>query len=714
MNRRRPLLTVFSLLVFLSLAAQNRRTVFEKCGTMQYLEKKLQANAMARARFEQKTIEFNRTVSTRSTNQTARLSGPVYIPIVFHIVMQDPNLVTDAQISAQLDTLNRDFFGTNSDSVKVPYYFKALFGRSNIQFCLAQRTPDGDSTNGIERVTTGKKSFDFDDNVKHNFSAGADAWNTDKYYNVWICTLSNSILGFGTFPNDPSTDASDQGIVIDYHTLPGGTPGNFSEGKTLTHETGHYFNLYHIWGDDFGACTGTDYVDDTPNQGDFTSGSRTGVVTDSCNQTATGIMYQNYMDYTDDPSLVMFTLQQVDRMETALTIYRPGLLTSNGCQRVVLGNYDAQLRAVNQPTTRLCAAVFAPQVTIRNRGSQKLTSVQISTQVDNGAVKTFQWSGSLSAYATTIVTLSDLTAPPGTHQLTVYVSNPNNNPDEDTSNDTLRMSFEYETSVTTLNEGFEGSSFPPVGWDIVNNDNSVTWKKVYGISKTGNASVMMDNYNYDHIGATDDLRTPSIKIPAVTDSAYLSFQVAAATYTNVNNQGNNWDTLEVLASTDCGKTYTSLYKKWASSLVTTAVPAALDFIPTSSQWRKDSINLGGFIGTNDLVLAFRNTTGFENNIYLDDINLRTVVVNLNLKATGFLVTPNPTSGAIAIQFYPQPANLKAIQLFNDIGQQIAQIDIVVGQGNSRYNLDLGRYPRGMYTVRTVFTDRVITRKIIKL
>jgi hypothetical protein len=248
----------------------------------------------------------------------------------------------------------------------------------------------------------------------------------------------------------------------------------------------------------------------------------------------------------------------------------------------------------------------------------------------------------------------------------------------------------------------------------VNNDNSVTWKKVYGISKSGNASVMMDNYNYDHIGATDDLRTPSIKIPAVTDSAYLSFQVAAATYTNVNNQGNNWDTLEVLASTDCGKTYTSLYKKWASSLVTTAVPAALDFIPTSSQWRKDSINLGGFIGTDDLVLAFRNTTGFENNIYLDDINLRTVVVNPNLKATGFLVTPNPTSGAIVIQFYPQPANLKAIQLFNDIGQQIAQIDIVVGQGNSRYNLDLGRYPRGMYTVRTVFTDRVMTRKIIKL
>jgi hypothetical protein len=713
MNCRRPLLTVFSLLLFLSLTAQNGHPPFEKCGTMQYLEKKLQANATARERFEQKTIDFNRTVSTRIVNQTARLTGTVYVPIVFHVVMPNQSLVTDVQLQAQLDTLNRDFFGANGDSVKIPSYFKPLFGKSNIQFCLAQRTPDGDSTNGIDRVITGRRNFSFDDNVKHNFSGGADAWNTEQYYNVWICTLDSTILGFGTFPNDPSTDAADQGIVIDYHTLPGGS-SSFGGGKTLTHETGHYFNLYHIWGDDGGSCTGTDYVDDTPNQGNSTSGCPTGIVTDSCTRTGNGIMYQNYMDYSNDPCLVMFTLQQVDRMETALELYRPGLLSSNGCQRVILDTYDAQLRAVNQPTRRLCDAVFAPQVTIRNRGTQKLTSVQINTQIDNGPVKTFQWTGSLTTYATAIVTLSDVTTTPGTHQLTVYVSNPNNNTDANNSNDTLRISFNYEASVTTLNEGFEGSSFPPDGWDIVNNDNSITWKKVYGISKTGNASVMMDNYNYDHIGEADDLRTPSIKIGASTDSAYLSFQVAAATYNDVNKSGNNWDTLEVLASTDCGKTYTSLYKKWAGSLVTTTVPSGFDFIPAPSEWRKDSIDLERFIGSNNLVIAFRNTTGFENNVYLDDINLRTVVVNPNLKASGFLVTPNPTTGTIAVQFYPQPSNLKAIQLFNDIGQKIAEVNIVVGQANSRYNFDLSRYPRGMYTVRTVFTDAVVTKKVIKL
>lgn len=156
-----------------------------------------------------------------------------------------------------------------------------------------------------------------------------------------------------------------------------------------------------------------------------------------------------------------------------------------------------------------------------------------------------------------------------------------------------------------------------------------------------------------------------------------------------------------------------MYKKWGPTLVTTNAAYSTEFFPSPSQWRKDSINLAGFIGNNDLLIAFRNTTGFENNIFLDDINLRTVVVNPNLKTQGFLVTPNPTSGAIAVQFYPQPTNLKGIQFFNDIGQKIAEIT-TAGGANTYYNFDLSRYAKGMYTVRAVFTDRVITKKIIKL
>jgi len=712
MNRR-PLLTVFSLLLFFALAAQNSRVRIEKCGTMQHLEKKLQENAVLRARFEQKKIEFNRTVSSLRATNTARLSATIYIPVVFHIVMNDPSIISDVQIQAQLDTLNKDFFGANGDSTKIPSYFKPLFGRSSIQFCLAQRTPDGDASNGIERVITTRNNFSFDDGVKHDYSGGAVSWNPSKYLNVWVCTLSDNLLGYSTMPQD-GTPSADEGVVIEYRSLPGSSFANFNDGKTLTHETGHYFNLYHIWGDDNGGCYGDDFVDDTPNQADHTSGCPSGVVTDNCNQTVNGVMYQNYMDYSNDPCLVMFTQGQVDRMETALSMYRSSLLSSNGCQPVILNNYDVQLRSVNQPSQRVCDAMFTPQVTIRNRGSQNLTSVQISTKIDNSPATTYQWTGSVSTYNTATINLNNLTTTSGTHTLTVYVSNPNSTVDQDRSNDTLQISFDYSAPVTAVSESFETAVFPPAGWDIINRDNSLTWQRITGIAKTGNASAMFNNFDYDHVGEIDDLRMPTMNIPAGTDSAFLSFQVAAAAFTVLNSPGNIWDTLEVLISKDCGKTYSSLYKKWGRTLVTDTLPASDQFFPTSNQWRKDSINLANYIGSNDLVVAFRNITGYENNIFLDDINLRTVVVNPNLKTQGFLITPNPTFGTIVVQFYPQANNLRAIQLFNDIGQKIAEVNVATSGALNYYSFDLGRHPKGMYTVRCVFTDRIITKKVIKL
>jgi hypothetical protein len=724
---RRPLLTIFSLLLFLSVTAQqNTRTVHEKCGTMIRLQQRLQEDALFRARFEQKKIEFNKMVSDRSFNKSGRLGGTVYIPIVFHIVLPNPNVVSDAQIQAQLDTLNKDFFGSNGDSVKIPSYFKPLFGKSNIQFVLAQRTPDGDATNGIDRVVTSKTSFSItDDGIKHGYAGGVDSWNTDKYFNVWVGVLADNLLGYATIPGDNSFPAADQGVAMEYRSLPGGSFTAYNGGKTLTHETGHYFNLYHIWGDDSGSCTGTDNVGDTPNQADATSGCPSGIKTDACTTGGNGIMYQNYMDYTDDPCLVMFTTEQVDRMETAVSFYRPSLLSSNGGQPVVLNNYDAQLRSVNQPVQRLCSPTFTPQVTIRNRGSQNLTTLQISTKIDNGPVTTYPWTGALTTYNTITISLNNLTAIPGNHTLTVYVSNPDNNVDQDQSNDTLQINFQYFTPViftsafassplTELTESFESNVFPPQGWDIMNPDNALTWKRVTGFGKTGNASVMMDNYNYDHIGESDDLRMRTIKIPAGIDSAFLSFQVAAAAYSDLTTQNNNWDTLQVLVSTDCGQTYSSLYKKWGKTLVTTNTAITSEFFPSSSEWRKDSIDLAGFIGNNELLIAFRNTTGFENNIYLDDINVRTVTINPNLKAQGFLVTPNPTTGVIAVQFYPQPANLRGIQIFNDMGRKIAEVNIGNNQPNNSYNFDLSRYQKGMYIVKAIFTDRVLTKKIIRL
>lgn len=683
----------------------------DKCGTMQRLELKFQKNPALRANFEAQRSSFNRIMET--TNQRMDQAGQAnrtlgVIPVVFHIVLPDPNVVTDAQILAQLDTLNRDYAGVNGDSSRIPSYFKSLFGKSGLQFCLAQRTPNGEITNGIDRVVTRQTSFNnTTDAVKRTSTGGQDIWDGSRYYNIWICVLSNGVVGYGTFPGDGPPD--EQGVVIDYRSLPGGSFSGFNTGKTLTHETGHYFNLYHIWGDDNGTCAGSDFVDDTPNQSNSTSGCFNGVRFDACTPAGNGIMYQNYMDYSSDQCLVMFTPQQVLRMETAVSVYRLSLLSSDACQPINLKNNDARIQAVIQPTQRICTNAFTPTLTIKNNGSQILRSVLINARIDNGPVSTFNWTGTLAPLSTANVTINSLTTTTGQHTLTLFLSNPNNTADEDPTNDSLAVRYQYYEPVASVSESFEGSAFPPPGWDVVNPDNLVTWSRVTGIAKTGAASVVMDNFTTDLDGRKDDLRMPDVSLPASIDSAFLSFQVAAA----VRTANNIPDTLEVLVSRDCGQTYTSIYRRFGTNLVTRTGSTPNAFAPTTVEWRKDSINMAPYIGAGNILIAFRNTTEYENNIYLDDINLRTVTVNPNLKAKGFLVTPNPVQAAVAVQFYPQPVNLRAIEVFNITGQKILDVN-TAGQANNYYSFNLSGYAAGTYIVRAIFTDRVEIRRIVKL
>lgn len=456
-----------------TLAQSSERIGQDQCATMIRLQARLQRSPERRAGFDQQLDEFNKMMNDKTGAIGKINSGKttLMIPVVFHIVLSNPSLVTDAQIQAQLDTLNKDFFGTNGDSIRIPDYFKPYFGKSSIQFCLAQRTPDGETTTGVDRVTTTKTSFTVDDGVKYTSSGGVAGWDTEKYLNVWICNLSGGYLGYATFPDDGYPD--EQGVVIDYRTLPGGSYSNYNGGKTLTHETGHYFNLYHIWGDDNTACTGTDYVGDTPNQAGATSGCYSGIHTDNCTTTGNGIMYQNYMDYSNDACLVMFTTEQVNRMESALSVYRASLLNSDGCEAVLMKNYNVQLRSIDQPSSLICEPSFTPTVTIRNRGLITLTSLHIVTTIDEGSNSIYNWTGSLPQNESVSITLNSSNVSAGSHLLKIYTSDPNGQADEETSNDTLQLSFQYNLPVTTLSEGFENSSFPPSGWSISNPDGEV-------------------------------------------------------------------------------------------------------------------------------------------------------------------------------------------------------------------------------------------------
>jgi hypothetical protein len=681
---------------------------------MELLNNKFKRNPALKVQFDKNERTLQNFIQQRQKVKSFEktLATPAVIPIVFHIVLPNPAIVTDAQIQAQLDTLNVDYAGLNGDSIRVPSWFKSVFGKSGISFCLAQRTPTDEPSDGIDRFASTKATFSNSDgeSVKHAALGGVNAWDPTRYLNVWICDLSNNLLGYGTFPGGSSPD--EQGVVVDYASLPAGPLNGYNRGKTMTHEIGHYFNLYHIWGDDDGACTGTDYVADTPNQANSTSGCPSGMQVDSCSPVAPGFMYENYMDYSGDDCLVMFTAGQVDRMEAALTLDRASLLTSNACTPVNLQNYDAQPRLINSPSSRLCDANFTPTVTIFNRGSLALTSLTITALVDNGAPVVTNWTGSISSLTSGMVTLNGMTTATGNHILTVYTTNPDGVLDQNTSNDTLNQSIMYFPPVSPpVTESFEGSVFPPQGWDIVNEDGLVTWQKINGYAKTGSNSVYINNFNDQLIGQKDYLRLATVNI-SNADSAFISFQVAAATFSDPSGSGNAFDTLELVVSTDCGITYTSMYKKWGASLVTRQGATATEFFPAPGEWRKDSVDISSFISRGNVMLAFRNTNEWENNIFLDDINVRTVTVNPNLKQQGFLVTPNPTSGQVAVQFYPQPDKLKGIIIFSSVGQKIAETIVTPGQSNNYYSYDLSHFAPGVYIVRALFTDKTMTKKIV--
>lgn len=239
------------------------------------------------------------------------------IPIIVHVVYRTTaENITAAQIQSQIRVLNRDFRATNPDRTRVPAVWRGLLADTRVQFALASRDPDGRKTRGITRTKTMKAGFPADDSVKYSSRGGADAWPTDKYLNLWVCSLQDGLLGYAQFPGGP---ARTDGVVI--LNIAFGTVGSasapFNLGRTATHEVGHWLNLRHIWGDTE-DCSGTDFVADTPNSAGPNYG-KPAFPHVSCNNGPNGDMFMNYMDYVDDNAMFMFTSQQVLRLQAALS-----------------------------------------------------------------------------------------------------------------------------------------------------------------------------------------------------------------------------------------------------------------------------------------------------------------------------------------------------------------------------------------------------------
>jgi hypothetical protein len=323
----RILLVLAAVIIFAGVRASGQR-----CVSQERLSEFLAKNSAA-SEFRDSFEEFTRNSASSESIQSRTV---VNIPVVFHVVWRMPvENISDEQILSQLNVLNRDFRLTNNTNGLLPAIFQPFAADVELNFCLAQRTPEGFPTNGIVRVNTqlpfiGDRIINGRKIICYNSDGGSSAWDVNRYLNVWIGSRQ-FFPAEASFPGGAVPE--EDGIIISPKFV--GTTGTaapnmpYHLGRTLTHEIGHYLNLFHLWGSGLpGSCTQSDGVADTPVQSRTYISECPAHPQISC---GSADMFMNFMNYTDDACMIMFTLGQKDRIWTALNLLRAGLLSSDGC-----------------------------------------------------------------------------------------------------------------------------------------------------------------------------------------------------------------------------------------------------------------------------------------------------------------------------------------------------------------------------------------------
>lgn len=294
----------------------------DRCYTASYVAEK-QAAGSPEAR---SIANAEQVLRSNKTQRQVSDDAVIRIPVVVHLLYNNASQnISDAQVQSGMEALNRDFRRRAADTVNTPVVFRSRAADVQIEFSLATADPSGRPTTGILRKACSRLTWMADDKMKFSAQGGDDAWDSKSYLNIWIVDLAGA-SGYASVPGSaPETD----GVVI-HHNAFGtiNTAAPFNMGRTAVHEVGHWLGLKHIWGD---AACGDDGVADTPIQGFFTKGCPSGFRS-TCNNAPTGDMYMNFMDYTNDACMNLFTAGQRSRMRSLFASdgWRSSILQSKG------------------------------------------------------------------------------------------------------------------------------------------------------------------------------------------------------------------------------------------------------------------------------------------------------------------------------------------------------------------------------------------------
>ena len=577
------------------------------------------------------------------------------IPVVVHVLHNGTAVgvqanISDAQILSQIRVLNEDFRRKNADAIRTPAEFLPVAADANIEFVLAKQDPNGLPTTGIVRKQGPKTIYAPEDAT---LIGQTSQWNPEEYLNMWVVPLVSPFLGYATFPtsnlpglNFSPTAAIRDGITVDYLFF-GTGPGTAANttGRTATHEVGHYLGLRHIWGDEAG-CELDDFVQDTPSQ----DNPNNTICNDNPSRFSCGNsnMIQNYMDYTPDPCMNLFTKGQVDRFDVVLTNSprRATLVNSRGTKDPILPSRDVSLSKVVNPADALCQTNVAPQVEIQNRGFELVSSVRIEFRWNGNLIESKRFTTELRTTEKVTLTFGNLDTRGEVNEFSFTVVQVNDQADLVSSNNTLstrpvqqgQLTLPYAVSLSTL----------PETWIIGNPDQSLTWEKTnLTIDGSAQPALFIRHYEYEAQGQLDYFISPQIDLTKYPN-AQLVFEVAHGPY----NQAGFQDELLVAIAPDCSLDFdiiTPPYKKNGTRLQT-ADPTVNEFIPTSnSQFRTEIVNLSKFKDLGKVRLALLTKNAFGNNIFLRNIRVvPTEEFKYDLKIDD-VIAPSPISAGTHAQ-----------------------------------------------------------------
>ena len=373
-----------------------------------------------------------------------------------------------------------------------------------------------------------------------------------------------------------------------------------------------------------------------------------------------------------------------------------------------MADVDVQLLNIEEPIAIYCEeATIAPTVTINNLGSNNLIACNVNYIIDGGTPITQAWTGNLSTFENTTVVFPDITLSFGNHTFKAYVGEPNGVTDTINDNDTIVKTYEVldiSGQSAPLYNDFEDAQFPAIDWEIINNDNSITWERNTNASGNGTstACAYIQFHEYFETGASgqiDDLNTSWFLVPD-NSFAKLTFKVAYRRYSSTFI-----DELKILITDNCGTTWQEVYSKSSTNLAT-GPDQTSEFVPSQeSDWRTDTVDLSSYSGQK-VRLKFRAINAEGNNLYIDDINMDYITNENVIESDNIIMYPNPATNKLTIhndRFF-----IRNIEIIDVSSKLVKELTV----DNNQVSVDISNLEKGVYFVKIKTEKSKIVKKLI--